>query len=320
MKRQIPAHQALRMLILVSLPLLLISDALASGGFPGPGKLSADIFSSILLLMAYPSSQDPLQPSLMIVPSALLLSLPLLFIPAAAGIRNLPSFAGAAAALWLRAERKFSEVPLLFHVSAVWHWTDDYMYLVHLALVLGAGLLLAWLPHSGFSDWFGAGAMLVLFGLEYYRIYTRRTVFLRQCREDEIKRGQKGAGFKMPVQYVDSDCRSASIYNDVVRIMETSRPYLQEDFTIDDLARMTRTNRLYLSKSINFHSGRNFNQLINFYRVKYAVALIKKDPSLKMSEVATMCGFHTVVSFNMAFKLNERITPSEFARSLKTLH
>ena len=120
----------------------------------------------------------------------------------------------------------------------------------------------------------------------------------------------------MPVQYVDSDSRSASLFNDVIRIMETKKPYLQEDFVIDDLSRMTRTNRLYLSKSINFHSGRNFNQLVNYYRVKYAIELIKKDPGLRMVEVAQMSGFHTVVSFNMAFKLNEHTTPSEFARSL----
>ena len=101
--------------------------------------------------------------------------------------------------------------------------------------------------------------------------------------------------------------------------METKKPYLQDDFVVDDLSRMTRTNRLYLSKSINFHSGRNFNQLVNYYRVKYAMDLIRKDPGLRMVEVAQMSGFHTVVSFNMAFKLNEHMTPSEFARSLVKL-
>ena len=163
-------------------------------------------------------------------------------------------------------------------------------------------------------------ALLLLLGVEYYRVRTRSTVFMGVRKEDEIKLGQKNAVLKRPIQYVDSESRSANLFNDVVRIMDSKKPYLQDDFTIDDLARMTHTNRMYLSKSINFHSGRNFNQLVNFYRVKYALALLKKDPSLKMIELSQMCGFHTIVSFNMAFKLNERITPGEYARSLKKIH
>ena len=77
---------------------------------------------------------------------------------------------------------------------------------------------------------------------------------------------------------------------------------------------------MYLSKAVNFHSGRNFSQLTNYYRVRYAKELITKDPSLKMNEISRMCGFHTVVSFNMAFKLNERMKPTQFVQSLKKIN
>jgi transcriptional regulator GlxA family with amidase domain len=169
------------------------------------------------------------------------------------------------------------------------------------------------------GSWSMMGILAGFFVAQYYRIYTRSTLFLGRKKERLIKQGQRGSGYRMPVQYVDSESKSAMLFNEVVKIMETKKPYLQDDFDLEDLSRMTRTNRLYLSKSINFHSGRNFNQMVNFYRVKYAVELMKKDSGLKMSEIAVMSGFHTTVSFNMAFKLNEHMTPGEYVRSLKKL-
>lgn len=173
--------------------------------------------------------------------------------------------------------------------------------------------------HSAWTAWCWAGVLLLSYATQYYRIYTRSTLLLGRDKEILIRKTQRGSAFRQPIQYVDSDSRSAELFNDVVRIMENRKPWLQDDFSIDDLARLAHTNRVYLSKSVNFHSGRNFNQLVNFYRVRYAVELIRKDPSLRMNEVSRMCGFHTVVSFNMAFKLNERMTPTEFAQSLKKL-
>ena len=320
MKGKICVHWVVRLLSLMALPLLLLSDVLVSGS-PGPYRLCVDVFCAVMLLMLYPVSREPVWPSLWFVGA----SLPFLLILKLLGMPDRAVVVAAClvlmAFLALKTMHKYREVPLLFHVSAVWAGVEDYMYLLHVALVLFAGmLLLAWPPSAPEFLWGFFVALVVLLGVEYYRVRTRSTVFLGQKKEDEIKLGQRNAVIKMPIQYVDSDSRSAMLFNDVVRIMETKKPYLQDDFTIDDLARMTHTNRLYLSKSINFHSGRNFNQLINFYRVKYALVLMKKDPGLKMIELSQMCGFHTIVSFNMAFKLNERITPSQYARSLKKIH
>lgn len=308
------------MLSLLALPLLFLFDLLVSG-FPGPYRLCVDVFCAVMLLMLYPVSREPVWPSLAFVGS----TLPFLLI---LKVLRMPDWTFVVAAclvlmafLARKTMNKYKEVPLLFHVSAVWAGVEDYMYLLHVVLVLFAGmLLLAMRPLSPDFLWGYFVTLVVLLGVEYYRVRTRSTVFLGQKKEDEIKLGQKNAVIKMPIQYVDSDSRSATLFNNVVRVMETKKPYLQDDFTIDDLARMTHTNRLYLSKSINFHSGRNFNQLINLYRVKYALDLMKKDPGLKMVELSQMCGFHTIVSFNMAFKLNERITPSQYARSLKKIH
>ena len=300
-------------------PLLVSCDLLCSGVLR-PEALCVDLWWALQVLMLYPSSHESVVPSLQftLVSVVYAVSLKLVGVsPAWHVVTGAPVMLGCA---MFRCLSKYSEVPPLFHVSAVWHGVEDHCSLIHLGISLWAGMMIIAVTHLGWACWTWSGCVAVWYGLQYYRVFTRSTLLLGQDKEALIRKTQRGSAYREPIHYVDSDSRSAALFNDVVRIMETKKPWLQDDFNVDDLARLTRTNRMYLSKSINFHSGRNFNQLVNFYRIRYAVELIRKDPNLKMNEVAQMCGFHTVVSFNMAFKLNERMTPTEFIQSLKKLN
>ena len=46
---------------------------------------------------------------------------------------------------------------------------------------------------------------------------------------------------------------------------------------------------------------KSFYDMVSFYRVKYAVDLIKDDPQLKMADVACRSGFASATSMNKAF-------------------
>ena len=94
--------------------------------------------------------------------------------------------------------------------------------------------------------------------------------------------------------------------------MESKKPFLDPNFSLDTLAEAVFSNRVYLSKAINYYSGRNYRQFINYYRIMYATELIKKNYSIRVTELALRCGFHSVVSFNMAFKLYMNMTPSAY--------
>ena len=318
MKQKICVHRIVRLLPVAAFSLLALFDLLV-GRASLRECLCVDIYCALQMLMLYPVSKDPVRPSVIAAGVSFLLFFLLKLPPA-------PFFsfilAGQFVMIVFLARKllaRYADVPPLFHASAVWTGVEDCMHLFHCAVVLFTGTALMAALSYGRGLWVFLGLEGVLFVLQYYRVYTRSTLLLGAKKEEQIRSGHRSPGFRMPVQYVDSDSRSAILFNDVVKIMETRKPYLQDDFSVEDLSRMTHTNRMYLSRSINFHSGRNFNQLVNYYRVKYAVELLKKDQGLRMNELSQMCGFHTVVSFNMAFKLNERMTPSEFARSLKKL-
>ena len=308
----------MRLSALMLAPLLSLYD-LCAGGTLSPAVLSINLWCALQLLMLYPVPHENILPSIAACGLSLAVTLSLKLTAAPVWAFAL----GGTAVTFLfslhRGSCRFAEVPPLFMVSTVWAGVLDYLCLMHISAYMLLGVWLCVPVRLPAASWALLASVLALFVMQYYRIMTRSTLFLGKRKETMIRQGQKGSGYKLPVQYVDSESRSAVLFNEVVKIMEVKKPYLQDDFDLDDLSRMTRTNRLYLSKAINFHSGRNFNQMVNYYRVKYAVELIRRDSGLKMSEVAEMSGFHTTVSFNMAFKLNEHTTPSEYARSLKKL-
>lgn len=104
------------------------------------------------------------------------------------------------------------------------------------------------------------------------------------------------------------------LYERCCALMDERRPFLVEDFSLADLARSLYTNKVYLSRSINHFSGKNFRQFVNYYRVKYAIEQFSANKHLRVSELAMLSGFHSTVSFNMAFKIVTGETPSDWKR------
>ena len=115
---------------------------------------------------------------------------------------------------------------------------------------------------------------------------------------------------------VDEAKRIDVLFERVEDYMQRERPYLDDMFSMTTLASEMMTNKSMLSKTINEKSGKHFCQYVNSYRIRHAVSLMKRDRRLKVGEIALMSGFHTVASFNLAFKLFMNDTPSEYMRTL----
>lgn len=114
------------------------------------------------------------------------------------------------------------------------------------------------------------------------------------------------------IDKAEEDKKMNNLYSRVMLYMNEKQPFLDPDFRMENMAEDLYSNKLYLSRTINLLSGRNFRQFLNYHRIQYAISLFKKDPRLKVGEVASMSGFNSAVSFNMAFKVNMGKTPSEW--------
>lgn len=104
------------------------------------------------------------------------------------------------------------------------------------------------------------------------------------------------------------------IYGRVVDYFESDTPYLSGDLVIEDLVKVVYANKLYISRAISRCAGRNFCQFVNYYRIRHSVEVFRRNPELKVAELASQSGFNSLPSFTMAFKLYMDENPSDWIR------
>lgn len=115
----------------------------------------------------------------------------------------------------------------------------------------------------------------------------------------------------------EDSSRMDELFDRLEKFMQEREPYLDENLSLADLATAMLTNKTYLSKTINIKSGLHFCPYVNRYRVNYSLKIIHRDSRVKVAELALLSGFHSIASFNVAFRLFIGDTPSEYMRTLK---
>lgn len=110
------------------------------------------------------------------------------------------------------------------------------------------------------------------------------------------------------------DNSSDAIFARLLSVFEEEKPYLDPDLTIKKMALRLYTNKLYLSRSIKYNAKMHFCRFVNSYRVNYAVAEFRKNPSLRVNQLAAMSGFKTAGTFTSAFRLEMEESPTEWCK------
>ena len=214
----------------------------------------------------------------------------------------------------LRNRKKLAHIRLLFRRDSVWCSLEDQAQAFYGKLFLCFDMLVICSSLLGFGPMPFLAMSIVLgmlFCIMYRRAYTGRTMLI-SSRDEELIHSIIRNNLRSDLRPEENDEFMKNLYEKAVDYMESQLPYLDPDFTQEVLARILYSNKLYLSRTINTMSGRNFRQFVNFHRVQYAMTLFRKDPKLKIGEVAALSGFNSGVSFNMAFKVNTGKTPSEW--------
>lgn len=87
-----------------------------------------------------------------------------------------------------------------------------------------------------------------------------------------------------------------------------------EDISLRSIAKEFGYNEKYLSHSLHTLTGMHFSKLLSLYRVEHAKMLLSEHRS-NISQVAMLCGFSALNSFNRAFKEMTGITPSQYRKT-----
>ena len=169
------------------------------------------------------------------------------------------------------------------------------------------------------------GALAFLFlGLETvaygYRLGTDSVFVLWRRQEQRIIESMKVTNVESASDISRIDKVYKEIYERVVAYFENEKPFLDCELTINDLVKVLYSNKLYISRAISQFTGRNFCQFVNYYRIKYSTECFRANHDLKIHEMASMSGFNSIVSFNMAFRLYMGENPSDWCRKEKGRH
>ena len=106
-----------------------------------------------------------------------------------------------------------------------------------------------------------------------------------------------------PVEPLDSRNDGLQIVAaDFVALMDGQQLYLQPDLRLDTVVKMMNTNRTYLSQALSLQMGVTFTEYVNRRRIAHACRLMAQQPALRRLDVATACGYSSLVTFWRNYK------------------
>ncbi len=103
-------------------------------------------------------------------------------------------------------------------------------------------------------------------------------------------------------------------------LMNTEKPYMDGELTLQKLAKAVAISPHHLSQTINEQLNQNFIDFINAYRIEEAKRMLV-DPAKRhysILAVSEEVGFNSKSAFNTAFKKHANMTPSEFRKVVAT--
>ncbi|NPD47758.1 tetratricopeptide repeat protein [Lentimicrobium sp. S6] len=112
----------------------------------------------------------------------------------------------------------------------------------------------------------------------------------------------------------NNDETNVELWNQIQDLIQLEKFWLNNKFSIENLAKKCNTNKSYISKAIKENTNNNFNSFINQLRVEEAKELLTDESSdnYTLDAIAEMSGFNSVSSFYRIFKDHTGITPKRF--------
>jgi AraC-like DNA-binding protein len=132
--------------------------------------------------------------------------------------------------------------------------------------------------------------------------------------EDTLKPALLSGQAAIPADPVKAE--KSALSQKILNYMESGKPYLEPELTLDQLASKLSIKPRILSQTINESLGQNFYDFINRFRIKEASRLLTNPPDEKITiqEIFYEVGFQSKSSFNTLFKKYTGLTPSEFRK------
>jgi AraC-like DNA-binding protein len=183
-------------------------------------------------------------------------------------------------------------------------------FFVVASAILWVGAIVRYVLDRGGNLLVPLGASIVVYALGYLKM--RRTV----VAPDPPDVAEQSSARKYEKSTLTPE-RSERYLKKLLHCMETEKPYVDGELTVQKLAEKLSVPANHLSQTINETLGQSFSDFINSYRIEEAKRRLL-DPAFKHLSVlgiAEEVGFNSKSSFNAVFKKHTNTTPSEFRRA-----
>lgn len=193
-------------------------------------------------------------------------------------------------------------------------WFKGLLILFILTVFASLGFLIwAKFLHSGIIDTEPTYVILLLFAIVYAIAYMTLRFPLTISNENG------NLIFKRAPKYQTSSLSERDkewILGQIRMEMETSKPYLDDQLTLEELAKKLQLPAHHISQTINQLLQKSFNDFINEYRVQeFKQRILAEGASNKtILAIAYESGFASKSSFNRIFKLHTALTPNEYKK------
>ncbi len=160
-----------------------------------------------------------------------------------------------------------------------------------------------------------------------------RTSYLNRIAELEgtVSRLTPGDGREQPVGTVSEapdktrrqlldDTRREELLKRIAYVMEETKDFCRQDFSLDTLAGLVESNSRYVSQVINDTYGKNFRAYLNEYRIREARLRLMDTAAYghyTIKAIAESVGYKSHTNFINIFKDITGITPSIYQRIAK---
>ena len=102
------------------------------------------------------------------------------------------------------------------------------------------------------------------------------------------------------------------MYNRIVTYISAN---YMKDISLSVMAKDFGLSTSYFSRSFKEVMGKNYNEMIKFYRIQKAKDLIDVEENIKLFQVAELVGFASYKAFAEAFKKCDGQSPESYKKS-----
>jgi len=164
-----------------------------------------------------------------------------------------------------------------------------------------------------FDPYFVVFGFITIFSFAYsFYAIQQPVIFGQEVRIIDEEENGKGTE-----KYVKSGLKDkqAEVYlKKLISVMDTERPYLNRNLSIQDLSELTGIPRHHITQVLNEKHGKNFFTFINEYRINEVISRFgdTKNNNFTILAIAFDAGFNSKTTFNSIFKSHTGMTPSEY--------